>query len=47
MLRDGESVKDSSSKLLDLVKKIRLLGEDLPDAKVVETTPHRDGERTS
>ncbi|KAL0373817.1 UNVERIFIED_CONTAM: hypothetical protein Sradi_3297400 [Sesamum radiatum] len=35
-MKDGETIKEYSSKFLDTVNKIRLLGEDLSDLKVVE-----------
>ncbi|KAL0416080.1 UNVERIFIED_CONTAM: Retrovirus-related Pol polyprotein from transposon TNT 1-94 [Sesamum latifolium] len=35
-MKDGETVKEYSSKLLDIVNKIRLLGEDFSNLKVVE-----------
>ncbi|KAL0312717.1 UNVERIFIED_CONTAM: hypothetical protein Sradi_5671000 [Sesamum radiatum] len=35
-MKDGETVKEYSSKILDTVNKIRLLGEDFSDLKVVE-----------
>ncbi|KAL0421154.1 UNVERIFIED_CONTAM: hypothetical protein Slati_3138300 [Sesamum latifolium] len=35
-MKDGETVKEYSSKLLDIINKIRLLGEDFSDLKVVD-----------
>ena len=35
-MKEGENVKEYSSKLLDLVNKISLLGEKFPDEKIVE-----------
>ncbi|KAL4387191.1 hypothetical protein GQ457_09G030480 [Hibiscus cannabinus] len=35
-MKDDELIKDFSNKLMDVVNQIRLYGENLPDAKVVE-----------
>ena len=35
-LKEGEKLKDYSSKLMEIVNQIRLLGEDFPDHRVVE-----------
>ncbi|KAL4303544.1 hypothetical protein GQ457_10G024470 [Hibiscus cannabinus] len=35
-MKDGELIKDFSNRLMDVVNQIRLYGENLPDAKVVE-----------
>lgn len=35
-MKDSNTVKEYSSKLMDIVNKIRILGENFPDQKVVE-----------
>ncbi|XP_055814687.1 uncharacterized protein LOC129884413 [Solanum dulcamara] len=35
-MKDSDSVKEYSSKLMDIVNQIRILGENFPDQKVVE-----------
>ncbi|KAL4376396.1 hypothetical protein GQ457_02G039420 [Hibiscus cannabinus] len=50
-MNDDELIKDFSNRLMDVVNKIRLYGENLPDAKVVEkvmiSVPQRFEEKNS
>jgi len=35
-MKESETIKEFSDRLLSIVNKVRLLGEDLPDKRVVE-----------